>query len=622
MMIAPIFIEREIMERNLEKTDKKKWFLTIFVIILISCMVAFFIFQPFIMNVVANKFINNGNYYLKEEQYEEAINNYRKALKFDTSSLEAYSGLNEIFIRIQQYEQAEEILRDGIKNVDSNEDKAILFQSIQTIYRTLGKDEEDFQKLNDEAFSITGKREFGERYEKEIVKYLRNIALFSNTSAMVPAFESAEEIDKNWLLSAFSWKTEGTELNYDSSNYSSSLPSSSLEDVQINAQKYLNPQIILPKDYDYHPYIGDTMIRYEADTNFILSGAKGFMGYVNNDFIVTDFYKKENSYHIEGVFLGLYSDNILSKTGKINCGVFINEIGDGDISKSVGTATATSLYDYTERLEESISYSFNLKDMDTNVYHYVLEDNPEGNKSNAEDREGEGAFFLISRTEGKKLSEVSEMLESSRPGVETISDEALILKKYDSVLKEYQKVAAGEKGSSEIIQPDLQSYGVPNGTTLSYLLRDMNEDGSPELFIAATGHDNVQKSLIGNVDYNIYDMYTLNDNGSPVPLLGEENKGAMGVRGRYIICEDNAIFGEGSGGATYHSYSVYRLVEPTHTKAHIIEQVFIDSSNLKSEKYYLTENDHNPIPKSEYDSMISRMKEDYVPDRNLVWTDL
>lgn len=353
-----------------------------------------------------------GEEAFKEKRYEEAIDAYEEAQEINPEGVQSYEGLCQIYNETEDYSSAETVLKTGVDNVTSTEGKAELYIDLIDVSEKMDKSDVAIQFIKDEAFNATGKRDFGKKYEEAVVDYLRRIGLFSNTAAIVPAFDSISDVDPNWVFSAFSWSRGEVDTNLSNNQYSSGIPLCTLEDIRKNAKQYFNANIELADDYSYEAYLGDTFNHYDSASEVVWVGAKGDMTYRNNDFIVTDFYKKDSEYHIEGVFLALCSQDYTSfDQATTTCNVYIDQTGDENPNNSIGTATISDIHTNNgTRQDDAISYNFDIKSLDTDVYHYVLSDNPDGVAvSNTVDKSrAKGPFYLLSRIKGDRLTKTSQ----------------------------------------------------------------------------------------------------------------------------------------------------------------------------------------------------------------------
>ena len=122
---------------------------------------------------------------------------------------------------------------------------------------------------------------------------------------------------------------------------------------------------------------------------------------------------------------------------------------------------------------------------------------------------------------------------------------------------------------------------------IGYALRDLDDNGIPELLVAGMETVEFSKSIL-------YDLYTLAD-GAPVQVVSSQ------ARARYYLLEDNTVLFEGSGGAAYSYIFVNRL------KGSELEKEKLLFTNMDGEDtgefsigcyYQLGESDELPSEKS------------------------
>ena len=122
---------------------------------------------------------------------------------------------------------------------------------------------------------------------------------------------------------------------------------------------------------------------------------------------------------------------------------------------------------------------------------------------------------------------------------------------------------------------------------IGYALRDLDDNGIPELLVAGMETVEFSKSIL-------YDLYTLVD-GAPVQVVSSQ------ARARYYLLEDNTVLFEGSGGAAYSYIFVNRL------KGSELEKEKLLFTNMDGEDtgefsigcyYQLGESDELPSEKS------------------------
>ena len=92
-----------------------------------------------------------GGAYLELKDYEKAIENFEKSLSINPNSPNTYNGLGEVHYQIGDYDKAIEYFKEAI-NIDSNYDKAYIGLGL-TYYYSLRKYKEAEEKFN-EALEI------------------------------------------------------------------------------------------------------------------------------------------------------------------------------------------------------------------------------------------------------------------------------------------------------------------------------------------------------------------------------------------------------------------------------------------------------------------------------------
>ena len=115
---------------------------------------------------------------------------------------------------------------------------------------------------------------------------------------------------------------------------------------------------------------------------------------------------------------------------------------------------------------------------------------------------------------------------------------------YQSILNAYRTAYQAGGHTAQYAVSNNLSVMIAHSSHVGYAFKDLDKDGTPELFIAGLNTDNIAQSVV-------YEIYAL-VNGTPKRLaISTEND-------RYYLCTDNAILNRGSEG-TSHSYCiVYR----------------------------------------------------------------
>lgn len=554
------------------KSKKKTIFILVGVLLLLV-LGSLFIIVPKWQQMNIDKKLELGQSCLSEGKYEEAICAYQDVIKINEKEKNAYKGLSASYAGIGDYQQAEETVYSGIEKLEDNNQKAEMYQILVDLYTEEAKPQEDLQLLKDEAFQETGKREFGEKYEAAAKRYLENISLgHSNYIDMVPPFESAEQVDKNWLFSMMPVDIQTNSQKPDKAfsdgehapqNFHYGAELSAMEE---NAKKYLNPDVQMPKDFDYHLIEGQKLPwkAYDSETGgiyFSLKGSETTPGKWN-DFCVTNFYKEDDNYVVEGVLLAIkiqdmtaYSRSFNSggktRGNGIKCDVFLDNTETGT---KIGTAVLNvsqqseePLEGYYQRETDNVSFGYEFTNFEADVYQYCLKDNPDGVQTKENKNTSFGPFYLMSRKLSQEKVQVSLAVEKNE--------------KEDPVQKERDQaeVRLTEAAFNEAIQgawyntDEMWQFMVNNGKMLW---------GPIDRIAATTIGDYTIEELFSNgarvriLDGNTgeYDRVINIDFGAPedgkITIEGKEYlAGELLSNGRYAYPEIRKKLGGGGEGA-------------------------------------------------------------------------
>lgn len=118
-------------------------------VIIVICFAVFALMSG--RNSSANRIeelMDLGNKYLTEQDYEQAIVTYQEVIGIDPKCEEAYHGLADAYIGMEDYEMACSILSQGIERIDSEELKAYLAE-IEEVYVRI-QEESSEKKANEE----------------------------------------------------------------------------------------------------------------------------------------------------------------------------------------------------------------------------------------------------------------------------------------------------------------------------------------------------------------------------------------------------------------------------------------------------------------------------------------
>lgn len=421
------------------KSKKKTIFILAGVLLLLVLGILFIMVQKWQQTNMQKK-LDLGQSCLSEGKYEEAIRAYQDVIKINEKEKDAYKGLSESFAGIGDYQQAEETAYSGIEKLEDNNQKVEMYQVLVDLYTEEAKPQEDLQLLKDEAFQETGKREFGEKYEKMAKRYLENISCgYSNYIDMVPPFETADQIDKNWLFSMIPVDIQTDSQKTDKEFSDGEHPprdlhyGAALSAMEENAQNYFNPDVVMPKNFDYQLIEGQKFFwkAYDPETGgiyFALKGEETTPGKWN-DFYVTNFYKEDDNYMVEGVLLAIkiqnmtaYNQSFSSSGGKtrgngMKCDVFLDNTETGT---KIGTAVLNvsqqpkePLEGYYQRETDNVSFDYEFTNFEADVYQYCLKDNPDGVQTKENKNTSFGPFYLMSRTLAQEKEPVSMTVQKN-----------------------------------------------------------------------------------------------------------------------------------------------------------------------------------------------------------------
>ena len=142
---------------------------------------------------------------------------------------------------------------------------------------------------------------------------------------------------------------------------------------------------------------------------------------------------------------------------------------------------------------------------------------------------------------------------------------------------------ARDNGLSEIIA---------HSAHVGYAFKDLDKDGTPELFLGGLGADDMAR-------YIVYDVYTL-IGGSPKRLaVSAEND-------RYYLCTDSLLLNGGSDGTRYAHYFLYRFENGVLSP---VEGYLSSFTGSARDGYYYRQGAYTPEPR-DGDSPLTRVSFD------------
>lgn len=108
------------------------------------------------------KQLERGNEYLHEMNYEEAVMCFEKALDIDPESAKAYIGISDAYMGLDEYEEAINIIKDGIdylsnnSSADSNTNRTIKIKRLQSRLELLSEETEAKTGSSEMNSGVTG----------------------------------------------------------------------------------------------------------------------------------------------------------------------------------------------------------------------------------------------------------------------------------------------------------------------------------------------------------------------------------------------------------------------------------------------------------------------------------
>lgn len=116
---------------------------------------------------------------------------------------------------------------------------------------------------------------------------------------------------------------------------------------------------------------------------------------------------------------------------------------------------------------------------------------------------------------------------------------------YDSILRFFYRAISEKWDDQKIADADFEPWEFPNDlNTSGFVYRDINADGTDELFILRNNNAEIDAVIAG---------YTL-VSGYPVQLF------SSWTRNRYYLRSDGSLYNTGSNGAAYTVHYIYDLI--------------------------------------------------------------
>lgn len=339
-----------------------------------------------------------------------------------------------------------------------------------------------------------------------VKQYLINLAQNYNAISMVPAFDSIEQIDSDWVFGRFVRSSSDEKVANQQLKTKDNQPIiGSLTMLEEKARQVLNPNISMPLDYDYSNRVGWGYVKdtdYEGK-GYTWNSAYGFP-YVYNfsDFYVTNFQEKDGKCYVEGISLALEVQGGLSSNPGKDGTVFdvyldkANAYGnrkEGDsYGEKVGTATFNEGAEPSRHdLNGSFTYDFDPASLTSEIYRYELQPNDYEDSSVNWGRDQLTGYYLLSK---KKVDQ--PVINETLTDLETIKFWMTNRREYmDFIHNTSQFPHAIYMASNDESMFGIAELGIGN-------LIFQGTDGVRNLINGATSVENAEKILIGFINEN------------------------------------------------------------------------------------------------------------------------
>lgn len=334
-----------------------------------------------------------------------------------------------------------------------------------------------------------------------VKQYLINLAQNYNAISMVPAFDSIEQIDSDWVFGRFVRSSSDEQVSKQqlkTEDGQSIIGSLAMLDEK--ARLALNPNIRMPLDYDYSNRVGWGYVKDTAykEKGYTWNSGYGFP-YVYNfsDFYVTNFQEKDGKYYVEGISLALeVQGGISSNPGKDGTvfDVYLdmaNAYGNQKEADSYGVKAGTAIFHEGAEpsrhdLNGNFTYDFDPASLTSEIYRYELQPNDYEDSSANWVRDKLSGYYLLSK---KKVDQ--PVVNETLTDLETIKFWMTNRREYmDFIHNTSQFPHAIYMASNDESMWGIAELGIGN-------LIFQGTDGVRNLINGATSIENAEKILIG-----------------------------------------------------------------------------------------------------------------------------
>ena len=151
---------------------------------------------------------------------------------------------------------------------------------------------------------------------------------------------------------------------------------------------------------------------------------------------------------------------------------------------------------------------------------------------------------------------------------------------YQSVLSAYRAAYQVGGHTAQYAAGSGLSPMIAHSSHVGYAFKDLDKDGTPELFVAGLNTDDMARSVV-------YDVYTL-IGGTPTRLAVSTDQE------KFYLCTDNAIFCRGSRGSGLTHAFVYRF---SNNSLKAVEGYMSTFTGSSRDGYYYQSGSYSPEPR-------------------------